>query len=84
MLENFRNRFKIKSTINCEIDKTIKQQSKLTLFSNHKSYTNYSSYSFKENEVVMDKAKFFGFDILVLSKLYMYETYYDEIQPYFV
>ena len=29
----------------------------------HKSYTNYSSYTFKQNEVVMDKPIYVGFAI---------------------
>ena len=31
----------------------------------------------------MDKAIYVGFAILQLSKLHMYETYYDTLQPYF-
>ena len=31
----------------------------------------------------MDKATYVGFAILELSKLHMYETYYDTLQPYF-
>ena len=31
----------------------------------------------------MDKAIYVGFAILELSKLHMYETYYDTPQPYF-
>ena len=31
----------------------------------------------------MDKATYVGFSILELSKLHMYETYYDTLQPYF-
>ena len=31
----------------------------------------------------MDNATFVGFAILELSKLHMYETYYDTLQPYF-
>ena len=37
----------------------------------------------KKNEVVMDKAIYVGFAILELSKLHMYETYYNTLQPYF-
>ena len=48
-----------------------------------KSYGNYYSYTYKKNEVVMDKAIYVGFTILELSKLHMYETYYDTLQPYF-
>ena len=31
----------------------------------------------------MDKAIYVGFTILELSKIHMYETYYDTLQPYF-
>ena len=31
----------------------------------------------------MDKAIYVGFAILELSKLHMFETYYDTLQPYF-
>ena len=31
----------------------------------------------------MDEAFYLGFAILELSKLWMYETYYDKLQPYF-
>ena len=37
----------------------------------------------KKNEVVMDKAIYVGFAILELSKLHMYETYYDTLQQFF-
>ena len=48
-----------------------------------KSYTNYSSYTFKQSEVVMDKPTYVGFAVLELSKLHVYETFYDKLQPYF-
>ena len=73
-LENGRNQI---------IIEFIKQQSKLTFNGIHKSYTNYSSYTFKQNEVTMDKPIYVGFAILELSKLHMYETYYDTLQLYF-
>ena len=37
----------------------------------------------KKNEVDIDKAIYVGFTILELSKLHMYETYYDTLGPYF-
>ena len=49
----------------------------------HKSYENCDSYVFRKNEVLMDKPIYLGFAVLELSKLHMYETYYDKIQPYF-
>ena len=63
--------------------KTIKQQPKLTFNGIHKAYENCDSYLFRKNEVVMDKPFYLGFAILELSKLHMYETYYDILQPYF-
>ena len=47
------------------------------------SYTNYDSYTSKQNEVKTDKPIYLGFALLELSKILMYETYYDKLQPYF-
>ena len=82
-LENVRNRLGLELVKKDDIRKIIKQQSKLTFNGIQKSYENYDSYTFKKNEVVMDKAIYVGFAILELSKLHMYETYYDTLQPYF-
>ena len=48
----------------------------------HISYENSDSYTFKQNEVLMDKPIYLGFVILELSKLLKRETYYDRLQPY--
>ena len=82
-LENVRNRLGLELIKKDDIKKIIKQQSKLTFNGIQKSYENYDSYTFKKNEVVMDKAIYVGFAILELSKLHMYETYYDTLQPFF-
>ena len=82
-LENVRNRLGLELIKKDDIKKIIKQQSKLTFNGIQKSYENYDSYTFKKNEIVMDKAIYVGFAILELSKLHMYETYYDTLQPYF-
>ena len=82
-LENVRNRLGLELIKKDNNKKIITQQSKLTFNGIQKSYENYDSYTFKKNEVVMDKAIYVGFAILELSKLHMYETYYDTLQPYF-
>ena len=41
------------------------------------------SYTYKQNEVLMDKTFYLGFAILESTKLHTYETYYDKLQPYF-
>ena len=83
MMENVRNRLKIKIIKKDNYRKIIKQRSKLTFNGFNKSCENCDSYTFKQNEVLMDKPIYLGFSVLELSKLLMYETYYDILQPYF-
>ena len=73
-MENVRNRLKIKFIKKDDHREIIKQQSKLTFNGVHKSYKNCDSYTFKQNEVLMDKPIYLGFTVLELSKLLMYET----------
>ena len=82
-LENVRNRLNLELIKKGDFKKIIKQQSKLTFNGIQKSCENYDSYTFNKNEMVMDKAIYVGFAILELSKLHMYETYYDTLQLYF-
>ena len=82
-LENVRNRLEIEVLQKHDFKKSINQQSKLTFNGIHKSYENCDSYTFKQNQVVLDKAIYVGFAILELCKLHMYETYYDTLQPFF-
>ena len=78
-LENVRKRLGLELIKTGDIKKLIKQQSKLTFNGIQKTYENYYSFTYKKNEIVMDKAIYVGFAILELSKLHMYET----LQPYF-
>ena len=82
-MENFRNRLKRKFIKKDDYREIIKQQSKLTFNGIHKAYENCDSYAFKQNEVLMYKPIYLGFSVLELSKLLMYETFYDILQPYF-
>ena len=82
-MENVRNRLKIKLFKKDDYREIIKQQSKLTFNGIHKSYENCYSYTIKQNEVLIDTPIYLGFTVLELSKLLMYETYYDILQPYF-
>ena len=50
--ESFRNRKKIEFMFKDDDRKIIRQQSKLTFKGIHKSYTNYDSYAYKQNEVL--------------------------------
>ena len=82
-LENVRNRLNLELIKKDSIKKIVDQQSKLTFNGIQKAYENYYSFTYKINEIVMDKAIYVGFAILELSKLHMYETYYHILQPYF-
>ena len=82
-MENVRNRLRLEFIKKYEYKENVKQQSKLTFNGIHKSYENCDTYLFKKNEVLMDKPIYIGFAVLELSKLHMYETYYDKLQPYF-
>ena len=83
MIESVRNRLRIEFIKKYDCKKIIKQQSKLTFSGIHKSYENCDSYTFENNEILMDKPIYVGFAILEPSKLHMYETFYDELQLYF-
>ena len=82
-MENIRSRLKIKFVKKEYYREIKKHQFKLTFNGIHMSYENYDSYTFKQSEVLMDKPIYLGFAVLELSKLLMYETCYDQLQPYF-
>ena len=42
---------------------------------------NYDKYTFKQTGVLIDEPVYLGFAILELSKLLIYETCYDKLQP---
>ena len=81
-MENVQNRLKIKLIKKDDYRELIKQQSKLTFNGIHKSYENCDSYTFKQNEVLMNKPIYLGFYVLEMSKLLNYETFYDKLQHY--
>ena len=82
-MENVRNRSRIEFMKKDEEEKMVKWQSKLTFNGIHKWYGKYDGFTFKIKEVLMDKPIYLGFNVLELSKLLMYEMYYDIFQPYF-
>ena len=72
-MENVRNQIKVEFIGKVDIDKIIKQQSKLTFNVIHKSNESYDSYTFKQNEVLIEKPIYLGFSVLELSEILIYE-----------
>ena len=72
---NVPNRIKVEFIKKDDTEKIMKRQSKIIFNGIHKSFSNYDSYTFKQNEVLMDKSIYLGFSIIELSKLMMHETY---------
>ena len=62
-MENVRNRLKIKIIKKDEYREIKRQQSKLTFNGIHKAYNNCDCYTFKQNEVLMDKPIYLGFTV---------------------
>ena len=82
-MEDVRNRIKVEFIHNSDERKILRYQSRLDFDGIHKNYQDYHSFMFKTNIIKMEKPIYLGFTILELSKLLMYETYYDKLQKYF-
>ena len=82
-MENVRNRIRVKFFRKDDTKQFIKQQSQFIFNGIHQSHENYDSYTFKQNEMLTGKPIYLGFSVLDLSKLLMYETNYEELQPQF-
>ena len=82
-MEDVQNRIKVEFVKNTDERTILRYQSRLDFNGIHKSYQDYDSYTFKSNVVKMEKPIYLGFCILELSKLLMFETYYDKLQKYF-
>ena len=83
-MENIRSRVKIELVKKNDNENFLKQQSNLFFNLIHLSFTKYDSCTFKQNDVLMDKPIYLGFAVTELSKLLMYESRYDNLQPSFV
>ena len=82
-MEKVRNRIKVEFVKNTDETKFLSYQSRLDFDGIHKSYQDCDSYTFKSNVIKMQKPIYLGFFILELSKIFLYETYYDKLQKYF-
>ena len=81
-MENVRDRTNLEFIDHSQIDQIIKRQSKLSFKGIVDHYSKFSVYKFDEEKTVFDKPIYLGFTVLELSKLLMYEFYYNKSQPY--
>ena len=81
-MENVRDRTNLEFIDHSQIDQIIKRQSKLSFKGIVDHYSKFSVYKFEKEKTVFDKPIYLGFTVLELSKLLMYEFYYNKLQPY--
>ena len=81
-MENVRDRTNLEFIDHSQIDQIIKRQSKLSFKGIIDHYSKFSVYKFDKEKTVFDKPIYLGFTVLELSKLLMYEFYYNKLQPY--
>ena len=81
-MENVRDRTNLEFIDHSQIDQIIKRQSKLSFKGIVDHYSKFSVYKFDKEKTVFDKPICLGFTVLELSKLLMFEFYYNKLQPY--
>ena len=81
-LENVRDRQNIKFFSHSDEKGTIKSHSELT-FKRTKIFETFSAHHHAKQQITFNKPIYIGFSVLELSKLLMYEFYYDILQVSF-
>ena len=81
-MENVRDRTNLEFIDHSQIDQIIKRQSKLSFKGIVDHYSKFSVYKFDKEKTVFDKPIILGFTVLELSKLLMYEFYFNKLQLY--
>ena len=80
-MEDVKNRVNIKFVPKDDSEKCMKEVSKLS-FNRFKEFDNYNAYHHTKQLVKLDKPMYLGAAILDLSKLSMYDDFYNKFQPY--
>ena len=81
-MENVRDRINLDFISHTQIERIEKRQSKLSFKGIENHYSTFSIYKFEKETTVFDKPIYLGFTVLELSKLLMYEFYYNTLKPY--
>ena len=81
-MDDVRNRLKLEFVKNTDEKKILIYQSRVGLNGIHKSYDHYDRKTFGKKFIKIVKPINLGFVISELSKLIIYETFYDKLQKY--
>ena len=82
-IENIRKRLNLDFIEKSDIHKILNRQSKLSFDDKIAEYEKFNLYSFNKETIKFTKPVYVGFCVLELSKLLMYEWFYDKMQPNF-
>ena len=81
-MENLRDRVNLEFIDHSQVQQIIKRQSKLSFKGIVDWYSVFSVYKFDKEKTVFGKPIYLGFTVLELSKLLMYEFYYNTLEPH--
>ena len=82
-IENIRIRLNLDLIDNSDIHRILNRQLKLSFDDKIAEYEKFNLYSFNKETIKYTKSIYVGFCVLELSKLLMYDWYYDKMQPNF-
>ena len=81
--EDIKKRLNLDLIRKSDTHRILNPQSKLSSDDKITEYEKFSLYSFIKESIKFTKPIYVGFSVFKLSKLLMYEWYYDKVQPYF-
>ena len=81
-IENIRKRLNLDLIDKSDTHRLLNRQAKLSFDDKIAEYEKFNLSSFKKETIKFTKPFYVGFCVLELSKLLMYEWYYDKMQPY--
>ena len=82
-IDNIRKYLNLDLIEKSDTHRILNRQSKLSFDDKIAEYEKFSLYSFNKESIKFTKPIYVGFSVLELSKLLMYEWFYDKMQPYF-
>ena len=82
-IENIRKRLNLDLMEKSDTNRILNRQSKLSFDDKIAKYEKLNLCSFNKESIKFTKPIFVGFSVLELSKVLLFEWYYDKMQPYF-